>query len=101
MANEAFTLRIFVADGDPDGLRIVERSNWVGKPTESRKAGKGAFWLAFWVDEHGASRKPRSGLSRQVAQLSGSTSARVPPLPFSEGRSWKPCSRASLSMRSL
>jgi len=26
-----FSLRIFVADGDPDGLRIVERSNWIGK----------------------------------------------------------------------
>lgn len=25
-----FTLRIFVADGDPDGLRLVEKSNWVG-----------------------------------------------------------------------
>jgi hypothetical protein len=24
-------LRIFVADGDPDGLRTVERSNWAGK----------------------------------------------------------------------
>lgn len=30
MANP-FSLRIFVADGDPDGLRLVERSNWVGK----------------------------------------------------------------------
>ena len=30
MANP-FSLRIFVADGDPDGLRIVERSNWVGR----------------------------------------------------------------------
>lgn len=30
-ANYPFSLRIFVADGDPDGLRIVERSNWVGK----------------------------------------------------------------------
>ena len=29
--NKAFTLHIFVADGDPDGLRIVERSNWIGK----------------------------------------------------------------------
>jgi len=27
----SFSLRIFVADGDPDGLRIVERSNWVGR----------------------------------------------------------------------
>lgn len=26
-----FSLRIFIADGDPDGLRIVERSNWIGK----------------------------------------------------------------------
>jgi len=26
-----FSLRIFVANGDPDGLRIVERSNWSGK----------------------------------------------------------------------
>ena len=26
-----YSLRIFVADGDPDGLRVVERSNWIGK----------------------------------------------------------------------
>lgn len=26
-----FSLRIFVADGDPDGLRTVEKSNWIGK----------------------------------------------------------------------
>lgn len=26
-----FSLRVFVADGDPDGLRLVERSNWNGK----------------------------------------------------------------------
>ena len=26
-----FSLRIFVADGDPDGLRIVEKSNGIGK----------------------------------------------------------------------
>jgi hypothetical protein len=26
-----FTLKIFVANGDPDGLRVVERSNWIGK----------------------------------------------------------------------
>jgi hypothetical protein len=32
MSNAApFSLRIFVADGDPEGLRLVERSNWVGK----------------------------------------------------------------------
>ena len=26
-----FSLRIFVAAGDPDGLRIVEKSDWIGK----------------------------------------------------------------------
>jgi len=26
-----FSLHIFVADGDPDGLRIVNRSNWIGR----------------------------------------------------------------------
>jgi hypothetical protein len=29
--SKPFSLRIFVVDGDPDGLRIAERSNWVGK----------------------------------------------------------------------
>jgi hypothetical protein len=32
MSNQPpFELRIFVADGDPDGLRLVTRSNWIGK----------------------------------------------------------------------
>jgi hypothetical protein len=32
MSNETpFTLYIFVAGGEPDGLRLVERSNWTGK----------------------------------------------------------------------
>jgi hypothetical protein len=31
MSAVPFSLLIFVADGDPDGLRIVERSNWVGR----------------------------------------------------------------------
>jgi len=31
VSTQPFSLRIFVADGDPDGLRIVERSNWVGR----------------------------------------------------------------------
>jgi hypothetical protein len=26
-----FSLRIFVADSGPDGLRIVEKSNWISK----------------------------------------------------------------------
>lgn len=31
MNQQPFSLRIFVADGDPDGLRLIERSNWIGK----------------------------------------------------------------------
>ena len=26
-----FSLRIFVVDGDPDGLRVIDRTNWNGK----------------------------------------------------------------------
>jgi len=28
---EPFTLKIFVADGDPEGIRIVDRMNWTGR----------------------------------------------------------------------
>ncbi|OED37901.1 hypothetical protein AB833_21730 [Chromatiales bacterium (ex Bugula neritina AB1)] len=28
--NRPFSIRLFVPDGDPDGLRMVERSNWTG-----------------------------------------------------------------------
>jgi hypothetical protein len=31
LAPQPFSLRIFVADGDPDGLRLIERSNWIGR----------------------------------------------------------------------
>ena len=31
MNSTPFSLRIFVADGDPDGLRIVDKSNWIRK----------------------------------------------------------------------
>jgi len=29
-AARPFSIRIFVPGGDPDGLRIVEKSNWTG-----------------------------------------------------------------------
>jgi len=31
MAMDAYTIRIFVPTGDPDGLRIIDRMNWTGK----------------------------------------------------------------------
>lgn len=36
-----FSIRIFVADGDPDGLRTVERSNWVGRALVFPRAALG------------------------------------------------------------
>ena len=28
--NDPFTIRVFVADGDPEGVRLVDRMNWTG-----------------------------------------------------------------------
>ena len=27
---DAFTLRMFVLDGDPEGVRLIDRMNWTG-----------------------------------------------------------------------
>ena len=43
-----FSLRIFVPDGDPDGLRIVDRTNWNGKAL--------VFPLAAWAQPSVADR---------------------------------------------
>ena len=31
MAEDPFTIRIFVPDGDPEGVRIIDRMNWTGR----------------------------------------------------------------------
>jgi len=33
MDKAAYTIRIFVADGDPEGLRVIDRMNWTGSAT--------------------------------------------------------------------
>ena len=30
MAADPFTIRIFVPDGDPEGVRLIDRMNWTG-----------------------------------------------------------------------
>jgi hypothetical protein len=30
MANDPFTIRIFEPDGDPEGIKIIDRMNWTG-----------------------------------------------------------------------
>lgn len=42
MATDPFTIRIFVPDGDPEGVRIIDRMNWTGVGL--------AFPRAKWVD---------------------------------------------------
>jgi hypothetical protein len=31
VTNHGYTIRIFVPDGDPDGIRVIDRFNWTGK----------------------------------------------------------------------
>jgi hypothetical protein len=38
MVTTPFSLRIFVAEGDPDGLRIIDKSNWIGEALVFRRA---------------------------------------------------------------
>ena len=45
-----FSLRIFVADGDPDGLRIVDRTNWNGKTLVFPLAAWAQPSLASWPE---------------------------------------------------
>jgi hypothetical protein len=55
-----FSIRIFVADGDPDGLRIVERSNWLGRAL--------VFPRAAWTQPSVATRP---GLQQTDMYLAG------------------------------
>lgn len=50
MGATAFPLRIFVADGDPDGHRVVERSNWVGNEYAHGSSRLHATVLATFED---------------------------------------------------
>lgn len=45
-------------------LRRNNRSGLVGVARYERKSRGGAFWLASWVDEHGASRKRKFSVAR-------------------------------------
>jgi hypothetical protein len=45
-----FSIRIFVADGDPDGLRIVDRTNWNGKALVFPRAAWAQPSVATWPE---------------------------------------------------
>ena len=51
---EPFTIRIFLPDGDPEGLRIVDRMNWTGCGV--------AFPREIWSNVRGRSEFQRAGV---------------------------------------
>jgi hypothetical protein len=51
---EPFTIRIFVPDGDPDGIRLVDRMNWTGLGI--------AFPRAKWPEVKRRSEQTRTGV---------------------------------------
>jgi hypothetical protein len=58
---DAFTIRIFVPDGDPEGVRIVDRMNWTGVGL--------AFPRAKWFDVRGRSEFSRTGVYILVGRV--------------------------------
>jgi len=58
---DAFTIRIFVPDGDPEGVRIVDRMNWTGVGL--------AFPRAKWSDIRGRSEFSRTGVYILVGRV--------------------------------
>lgn len=66
---DPFTIRIYVPDGDPDGVRIVDRMNWTGKGV--------AFPRALWPE---VQQRPEFSLPG-VYILSGYTEGTSDDLP--------------------
>jgi hypothetical protein len=75
MANDPFTIRIFVPDGDPEGVRLIDRMNWTSLGVVIPR-------------EKWPSTKQRAEFSRTgVYILSGQTEAdELPTIYVGEGR---------------
>jgi hypothetical protein len=50
MPNKAFTIRIYLPDGDPEGVQVIDRMNWTGI---------GVFFPVF----HGSNKRSKGLLS--------------------------------------
>ena len=103
MKKDPFTIRIFVPDGDPDGVRIIDKMNWTGigiafprakwpeikKRTELSKAVNGSsrcltashLLPVCKGNESGQTARPFEGL--RVTAGKASTSTPNPPSPLS------------------
>src|SRR5713226_7002345 len=58
---DAFTIRFFVPDGEPEGVRIIDRMNWTGVGL--------AFPRAKWSDIKGRSEFTRTGIYILVGKV--------------------------------
>lgn len=58
---DAFTIRIFVPDGDPEGVRIIDRMNWTGVGV--------AFPRAKWSDIKARNEFSRTGVYILVGRV--------------------------------
>ena len=74
--NKPFTIRIFLPDGAPDGLRIVEKTNWTSKGMVCPRSlfAAGSFWSespreAIWA--HSIERIANPQGSRSGEQVKG------------------------------
>lgn len=71
-----FSLHIFVADGDPDGLRFVTRDNWIGKAIVFPRS----IFLKFIIAANLETRVSIFYLDRVLKAMAiSSTSAKVTP----------------------
>ena len=67
MVNDPFTIRIFVPDGDPEGVRLIDRMNWTGLgivvprekwPSTKQRAELGRTGVYILVGQTEASELP-------------------------------------------
>ena len=63
MQSDPFTIRIFVPDGDPEGVRIIDRMNWTGLGI--------VFPRAKWPDVRQRSEFSRTGVYILVGYKAG------------------------------
>ena len=75
MTNNPFTIRIFVPDGDPEGVRIIDRMNWTGHGI--------IFPREKWL-----STRQRSEFLRTGLYILSGYNAKEPDLGHEPNRTW-------------
>jgi len=71
-----FSVRIFIPTGEPEGLRIVEKSNWTGQGMVFPRS----LFVVARADELAARNEPGETLRRLETMSSAPTPKRVAPI---------------------